>query len=210
MEILICSSNYSSTSVKSFASLRLDQESERERRQKGRLPGSLRLNGLGVGDFVDRYLPNRTPLSENRELKMEVGAGEFLNEEETILDFLNYIHVLALPHGGQVFKVIGNHDTQYLWSANRLRRDDAFGSKGALTTRFQMCGVYGVLQIYNLFFVHGGLLPLDSTDEKFDLHKTMNFINTNTRDLYEKPEKVAYWVQSPTMFTSNLDKHCSD
>ena len=81
-----------------------------------------------VGDFVDRRRMGSRSFSDfernfdlNPLLGIHISPGEFLNEEESILDFLNLINVLAWPHGGRVFKVAGNHDLQVL-SRNNLAK----------------------------------------------------------------------------------------
>lgn len=116
-----------------------------------------------VGDILDRFRPGAY-----RDAK-GWGDGEYTDEEYDVLLYITILNRQAQKVGGRVFGIQGNHE-----ASNIMRKDYSYATpgpvrqnrpqdiavpNGRLTRLLSECCAYGVLQIGDYFFVHGGLLP---------------------------------------------------
>lgn len=131
-----------------------------------------------VGDLIDRYRPGHTYLDA-----AGWGIGEIEYEEIHILEKLSQLDKEAQKKGGgRVLKVLGNHEI-----LNIMDRDFKYVTPHAsqmpdraarLLKAIDRCGVYGLLQIGDWIFAHGGIV-----EETFaGLGKEENFYTRLQKD----------------------------
>lgn len=130
-----------------------------------------------VGDLIDRFRPGHTYVDESG-----WGIGEVENEELLILERLSQLDAEARKHNGRVLKILGNHEIM-----NIMDRDFKYVTPNArkmpdraarLLKAIDRCAVYGLLQIGNWVFAHGGIV-----EATFDpLVKDENFYTRLQKD----------------------------
>jgi hypothetical protein len=116
-----------------------------------------------VGDVLDRHR-----VGAYRDEK-GWGGGEYADEEYDILLYLTILNRQAVKEGGRVFATLGNHEAsnimqkEYSYASpgivRKNREKDMTVPDGRLVRLIRECCGYGVLQIGDWVFVHGGLVP---------------------------------------------------
>jgi len=104
------------------------------------------------------------------------GRGESVDtknhrEELDILQYLEELHRMAKKKGGAVYSILGNHELMNIMGDFRYttpntnmgfggenRRKELFKPGGEIA-KLIACHTYGIIQIGNWVFVHGGILP---------------------------------------------------
>ena len=152
-----------------------------------------------LGDFLDRRRGQDTvcyPKSHNTTTTTitttaedDVYDGELANEEIAIVDFINFVSMLAnqAHNHSNVIKLLGNHELMNLdplfnnseyvtpralhdtstglgFCSGLAGRKQAFGVNGILRKKLALCGCYGLVQIDRALCMHGGL------NEHFSTH----------------------------------------
>jgi len=138
-----------------------------------------------LGDLVDRKRGEDTLCYECADASMSEYDGEVEQEEASILDFINYVAVLAEQsnRGGKVIKILGNHELMNLdcttpnldYVTPRALVDSAvcdehktggdvvaaralaYGRNGWLRKKLMLMSCYAMVQIGPAFFMHGGI-----------------------------------------------------
>ncbi len=110
-----------------------------------------------VGDLIHRFRPDHTYLDQD-----EWGIGEVPNEELLILQKLSDLDKKARKAGGRVLKLVGNHEMMELMDQD-LRYVTPHGRKmperrKRLLEALDRCAIFGILQIGNWLFAHGGII----------------------------------------------------
>lgn len=120
------------------------------------------------------------------------GGGEYSDEEYDILLYLTILNRQAQKDGGRVFGILGNHEIMnvmqkdYSYASAVIRKnreEDMKVPNGRLTRLLAECCAYGVLQIGDWVFVHGGLLPSiinKVVDPDMPIDSTNNFFTRIT------------------------------
>lgn len=113
------------------------------------------------GDMLDRYRPNvfADPVTH-------FSQGESTDDEYDMLMLLNKLNVQALAVGGRVIKVLGNHEIfnlsgQFDYVTPRVRAERAEQMRPPAGQMFRAlfgCGIYGICQIGDWIFCHGGVI----------------------------------------------------
>ena len=110
-------------------------------------------------------------------------------EELKIIEYMNYLHKIAIKVGGGVYGLIGNHelmnmlgDFRYVTQEHlhgfggKLTRQKLFSPGGPIAIKLA-CNTNGIMKIGDWIFVHAGLLP--EHIEKYTLYQ----INSIVRDI---------------------------
>lgn len=116
------------------------------------------------GDMVDRHREGSITNAKNE------GTGEFRGEEYLMFLFMNEVDLHAQKDGGKLFKLIGNHEmNNFLKRFTNVSslgitsfgtpagRHDAFLKGGMIHEQMIACGLYAILRIGPLLFVHAGV-----------------------------------------------------
>ena len=113
-----------------------------------------------VGDVFDKGGRN----NEDTSLDVEI-------EEIKILHFLYELNKKAIPNGGKVISLLGNHELMNMLGDFRYASNNHIESMGGYENRKDLlkpggdiakrlaCNSLGIVQIGDWLFVHGGLLP---------------------------------------------------
>ena len=168
-----------------------------------------------VGDTIDRYRPGFTAV----DARTGRGSGEFRNEEEAVVDLLNYLAVQAARAGGRVVRLIGNHEVMNLDGqadyatpfALRHGRGRRFrqGQPGA--AKLQACGALPMVRVGHWTFVHAGIMPgvveslrphMGATDDLFSyarrkLRETFEGLRDDAADALFRHSSVACAEMAP-------------
>ena len=114
---------------------------------------------IQLGDLLDRG---------GRGVSIETNNNR---EELDILQFLEEIHRNAQIYGGAVYSVLGNHELMNILGDFRYTTPNTLEGFGGSEIRKQLlqpggklakqiaCHTYGIIQIGDWIFVHGGILP---------------------------------------------------
>lgn len=140
------------------------------------------------------------------------GGGEYSDEEYDILLYLTILNRQAIKEGGRVFAIWGNHEANAILQKDysyaspgivrKNRERDMAVPNGRLTQLLRECCAYGLLQIGDWVFVHGGLLPSiinKVVDPDHPIDSTNNFFTRIT-------EAVQYTLGQETE-RSKSEKH---
>jgi hypothetical protein len=172
-----------------------------------------------VGDLIDRYRPGHTYLDAQTSL----GIGEIQDEELVILERLSSLDKEARKQGGRVLKVLGNHEIM-----NIMDRDFKYVTPNAskmpdraarLLKAIDRCAVYGLLQIGDWLFAHGGVVEdtfrgLEGGENFYtriqkDAHKALALSGGHKKELGPILESVLWdrtWSDKSRVDCDRLDK----
>lgn len=158
-----------------------------------------------VGDLIDRYRPGHTWLDPQG-----WGIGEVPDEELLILEKLSHLDKEARKQGGRVLKVLGNHEI-----INIMDRDFKYVTPNAaklpdrasrLLKAIDRCAVYGLVQIGDWIFAHGGIVE----DAFNGLQKGDNFYRRIQKDAQKALATASRKELGPVLESVLWDRTWSD
>lgn len=152
-----------------------------------------------VGDLVDRFRGNHTPLDERG-----LGPGENEDDELAIILMINQLNPQAIRAGGRIFKCLGNHEIENMNGNYRSvtpkyvksgQRQQEWKTNGIVRNALFSCGAYGVVQIGQWIFCHGGLskgliLSLKQAQKSKGYENVVDFIHQQLTMKYNDTSKT--------------------